>query len=592
MDIVMPKMGESVSEGTIIKWHKKPGDAVKRDEIIFEISTDKVDTEIPSPSDGVLQDVIVPEGDTVAVGTVVARITESGSAESSHEAAPEQIASEPEKNEEPVSEERREEQISAMMENVPETSGQGKVSAVDSGVGLIDVAMPKMGESVMEGTIIKWYKKVGDKIKKDETIFEISTDKVDTEVPSPAEGVLSEILVGEQETVDVGTIVARVSSGKAVPKTSAEKSAQKPAAAVQSTSEKSTKEGIYENTSSMHDNFAAYSKPIEESIGQEETGFLSPLVLNIMQKENVSFNELKKIKGTGLENRITKKDILSYIDKRSYVKPAITEQKVTSGKKDESVQVPQEKSFLESAIKPTAVSGNDVEVIPMDNVRQKIMQHMVNSRDTSVHVTAMIEVDMTKVYNFIQKNKESYLQKEGVKLTYMPFIASAVVKALKEFPLVNSTIDGNNILQKRFINLGIAVAMEPNGLIVPNIKSAGDKNLIGLAKSIAEIASKARTRKLIPDDIMHGTFTITNYGLFGTVFGTPIINQPEVAILGVGTVTKKPVVVEYEGSDTIAIKPIMALTLAHDHRLIDGMLGGKFLKFIKESLESFDPVNI
>jgi 2-oxoglutarate dehydrogenase E2 component (dihydrolipoamide succinyltransferase) len=224
----------------------------------------------------------------------------------------------------------------------------------------------------------------------------------------------------------------------------------------------------------------------------------------------------------------------------------------------------------------------------MDNIRQKIMQHMVASRDTSVHVNALIEVDMTKIHNFIQSKKEEYINSQNVKLTYMPFIADAVVKGLKEYSLINSTIDGTTIYQKKYINLGIAVAMEPNGLIVPNIKGAEQRNFIGLAKAISDLAVKSRTKRLSPDDISNGTFTITNYGVFGTVWGTPIINQPEVAILGVGAVIKKPVVIDVDGSDAIGIRHMMSLTLAHDHRLVDGMLGGKFLKFMKDTLENFD----
>jgi 2-oxoglutarate dehydrogenase E2 component (dihydrolipoamide succinyltransferase) len=224
----------------------------------------------------------------------------------------------------------------------------------------------------------------------------------------------------------------------------------------------------------------------------------------------------------------------------------------------------------------------------MDNNRLKIMQHMIKSRDTSVHVNALIEADMGKIFNFIQSRKDEFFIKEGIKLTFMPFIADAVIKALKEFPLVNSTIEGTDIYQKKYINLGIAVAIEPNGLIVPNIKNAGEKNITGLAKAISDIALRARTKKLIPDDIANGTFSLTNYGVFGTIFGTPIINQPEVAILGSGAVIKKPVVIEVDGNDTIGIKPIMPITLAHDHRLIDGMLGSKFLKFVKDTLENFN----
>ncbi len=224
----------------------------------------------------------------------------------------------------------------------------------------------------------------------------------------------------------------------------------------------------------------------------------------------------------------------------------------------------------------------------MDNIRQRIMDHMVHSRDTSVHVTGLIEVDMTRIHNFIQTKKDEIMKNENAKVTYMAFIADAVVKSLKKYPLVNSSIDGNAILKKKFINLGIAVAIEPTGLIVPNIKGAGDRNVIGLAKAIADLANRARTKKLTPDDISNGTFTITNYGVFGTIFGTPIINQPEVAILGVGAVQKKPVVIEVDGSDTFAVRQIVALTLSHDHRLVDGMLGGMFLKNIKETLENFE----
>ena len=450
----------------------------------------------------------------------------------------------------------------------------------------MDIVMPKMGESVMEGTIIKWYKKVGDRVKKDEPLFEISTDKVDTEIPSPAEGTLAEIMVGEQETVEVETVVARIEpdnplvarapkSESSVSDTSGTKPSviktQDPSGT--KPSEPSGKEPSRQ-TASMHDNFAS-TIPASEDI--EEIGFLSPLVLNIAKNEKVSFEELRTIKGTGLQGRISKKDILTYIDKKKQqnIKP----ERISSPPSQLGYSVPRE----------TAVSSGEVEVIPMDNIRQKIMQHMINSRDTSVHVTALIEVDMLKIHTFIQNHKNDFLEKEGIKLTYMPFIADAAVKALKEYPLVNSTIDGTAIYKKKYINLGIAVAMEPNGLIVPNIKKAGEKNLIGLAKAINDLATNARTKKLTPDDIAQGTFTITNYGVFGTIFGTPIINQPEVAILGVGAVIKKPVAVEIDGIDSITVRPIMALTLAHDHRIIDGMLGGKFLKFVKDVLESFEP---
>lgn len=561
MDIIMPKMGESVSEGTIIKWHKKPGDKVKRDEIIFEISTDKVDTEIPAPADGVLSEILVKEGETVEVGTVVAKLQTEG--EESKKA--EVVVDTPQKVSDEVTEK--------VFTNSPVE--QKVVERKTEQTNIIEIAMPKMGESVMEGTIIKWHKKVGDKVKKDETIFEISTDKVDTEIPSPEEGTLVEILVGEQETVAVGTIVAKLAVGNDV---------QIP---VQS----ERKEEVLEEEVSieMHDSFSGMKQTRDEFTTSSDR-FYSPLVLSIAQKEDVSLDELNKIIGSGIDGRVTKKDILSYIEQRKSksTKP-IVEAPKTAQPTISKTAAPSP-SFVPEASQST-YSSSDVIKIPMDNIRLKIMEHMVHSRDTSVHVTSMIEADITRIHNFINQKKDEYLEKENVKLTYMAFIADAVVKSLKKYPLLNSTIDGNTILQKKFINLGIAVAIEPAGLIVPNIKGAGERNTIGLAKAIADLANRARTKKLTPDDISNGTFTITNYGVFGTIFGTPIINQPEVAILGVGTVQKKPVVIEVNGSDSIAVRHIVALTLSHDHRLIDGMLGGLFLKSLKEILENFEPEN-
>lgn len=577
MDIVMPKMGESVNEGTIIKWYKKVGDFVKQDEIIFEISTDKVDTEIPSALSGVLSEILVKEGETVEVGTVVARI------QSDNNLKNEDIPGKPSIEK---SEQTDEEKISAPINLAADVQNQGsnenrKTNAFNEqsekkeneieNINIIEIAMPKMGESVMEGTIIKWFKKVGDAVKKDETIFEISTDKVDTEIPSPEAGTIAEILVGEQETVEVGTIVAKLAIGSNVK--------------VQVQDKSNGNETI-----SMHDNFAKNIdiKPKEQGIG---AGFYSPLVLSIAQKENVSFDELQSIKGTGLDERVTKKDILDYIENRKKSKlqsqVKVQEQDQVQVKKEIKTAAPAP-SFVPS-YSQAVYNSADVQRIPMDNIRQMIMDHMILSRDTSVHVTELIEVDITKIHNFIKAKKDEILKNENTRITYMAFIADAVVKALKKYPLVNSSIDGNTILQKKFINLGIAVAIEPTGLIVPNIKGAGDKNIIGLAKAIADLANRARTKKLTPDDISNGTFSITNYGVFGTIFGTPIINQPEVAILGVGVVQKKPVVIEVDGSDTFAVRHIMALTLSHDHRLVDGMLGGLFLKYLKETLENFDP---
>lgn len=531
VEVVMPKMGESVNEGTIIKWHKKVGDKVDKDEIIFEISTDKVDTEIPSPASGILAEIKVFEQETVPVGTVVALI------------------------ETDVTQEIKPEEKQAQVQQVTTPS--------QSSQELIDVVMPKMGESVTQGTIIKWHKKVGDKVAKDETLFEISTDKVDTEVPSPAEGVLAEILVKEQETVDVGVVVARIS----------------PTGYVLKISREETKPVVEEKVQVQEQR----AEQVERKEKSEKSRFYSPLVLKIAQEEKVSMEELESIEGTGLGGRVTKKDILNYIEQRKAGKVAAPKKVV-----EQKVAQPESKPLVEKVEPVYFAPGEKVKIEPMDHMRQLIMEHMIKSRDTSVHVVGIQEVDMTKVHNYIQKNKDSFFEREGVKLTYLPFIVDAVVKALKEFPYVNSSIDGTNIVLKNYINIGIAVALEPMGLIVPVIKNADEKNITGLAKAIYDLATRARSKKLLPDEVKDSTFTITNYGLYGTLFGNPIINQPEVAILGVGAITKKPVVVEVDGQDTIAIRHMMYISLCHDHRLIDGALAGKFMKRIKEILESFE----
>ena len=422
----------------------------------------------------------------------------------------------------------------------------------------VEVIMPKMGESINEGTVIKWYKQVGDRVKKDEIIYEIATDKVDTEIPSPSDGILTEIIINEQETVPVDTVVAVIDTdgnAEVVP----------PKKIVETVQEIKHDTPVVEKKVDQ--------KPKAESkIKVESNRFYSPLVLKIAAKEGVSFAELESIEGSGNNGRVTKQDILSYIDQ--------------SGKSVVSQKTIEVKSRSESTFQ--TYGTDETEVIPMDNIRQRIMEHMIKSRDTSVHVTAINEVDMSKIDNYIRKNKSALLKKEKIKLTYMSFISYACVHALKEFPLMNSSIENNNILMKKFINLGIAVAVEPNGLLVPNIKHSENLSVVGFAKAIAELSEKARNKGLTPDDITNGTFSITNYGVFGLQFGTPIINQPEVGILGVGAVIKKPVVVENNGVDSIAIKPMMYLSISHDHRLVDGMLGGMFLKSVKDNLENFD----
>jgi len=412
----------------------------------------------------------------------------------------------------------------------------------------INIVMPKMGESLTEGTIIAWLKSVGDKVQKDEIIYEITTDKVDTEIPSPVDGVLVEILVKEQETVLVDTVVAIIETDASQVVISDEQNNDK-------------------SSSIEVDNSKIVTQTEEKQIKVEKeksNQFLSPLVLSIANKENIPISEVEKIAGTGLNGRITKNDILQFVNNKEKLVKSV----------------------------PIITANSEDEIIPMDATRKRIMEHMIKSRDTSVHVTSVTEVDMSKLYNFLKQNKKRFAEEENVKFTYLTFISHAVINAIKEFPLINSQIDGDKIIIKKHVNLGIAVAVEPNGLIVPNIKNAENLSARGLAKEIASLGSKARNKGLVPDDVKNGTFSISNYGVFGVQFGTPIINQPEVAILGVGSVDKKPVVVEIDGLDTIAIKPMMYLTISHDHRLIDGMLGGKFLNSVKQRLENFDFSNI
>jgi len=413
----------------------------------------------------------------------------------------------------------------------------------------VNVVMPKMGESLNEGTIIEWHKSVGDKVKKDEIIYEITTDKVDTEIPSPVDGVIVEIKVKEHETVPVDTVVAVIETDETVAESGESKLEEENVSKVFNEKKK--------NIMNEYD-FAVKKKE------KVENKFLSPLVLNIASKENIPIEKVRKIKGTGVNGRITKKDILNYIASR-------------------------EKIYKTA---PDIRINEDDEIISMDTTRKLIMEQMVTSRDKAVHVTSVTEVNMGVIHNFLQKNKKRFLEEENIKLTYTTFIAHAVINAVKEFPLINSQISGNKIIVKPHVNLGIAVALEPNGLVVPNLKKSENLSMRGLAKGIAELGFNARNKKLKPEDVQEGTFSITNYGVFGVELGTPIINYPEVAILGVGSIVKKPVVIEVDGADVIAIKPMLYLTLSHDHRLIDGMLAGKFLNSVKKRLENFDLTNV
>ena len=437
---------------------------------------------------------------------------------------------------------------------------------------IIDIVMPKMGESIIEGTILKWLKKVGDKVERDEPLLEISTDKVDTEIPAPESGIITEILYNEGDTVEVGKVLARMSTEEieipTQPQSQAtikeEKKEPSPVAQVESKS------------------------IVEDEVKQlSDTGeqFFSPLVLNIAKQEGISLSELQKIKGSGLNNRVTKKDILEYIKNRTKVtsSPSLTE----TGKAIEHkspVKLDQFKPIVN-------YNEEGISVLEFDNVRQKMAEHMVASVNISPHVNAIAEVDLSKIEQIRTQLAPEFEANEGFKLTYMPFIADAVIKALKDFPLVNSVIDDSVLpfraVTKNKIHLGFAVAMDNGGLIVPVIKDADAKNLVGLARSINDLAKRARVKKLTLDEIQGGTFTISNYGVFGNIIGTMIINQPQVAILGIGAVKKRPTVLETSEGDFVVIRPMVYLTLSFDHRLIDGALGGKFVMRVAHYLENY-----
>lgn len=435
---------------------------------------------------------------------------------------------------------------------------------------IIDIIMPKMGESIMEGTILKWLKNVGDKVEKDEALLEISTDKVDTEIPSPESGILVEVLYKENDVVEVGKVIARL-------ETEATTSVEvKPEPKEEKIEAQKIEEKVQE------------TKPLEEK-EEKGTRFYSPLVLNIARQEGISITELETIKGSGLEGRVTKKDIIEYINQRNKQK---AEEKIQPKVEKITPEIkPKETVKVEMPKMTVDYNEEGISVFEFDNIRQKMAEHMVQSVSVSPHVNSIAECDLSAVEKIRKKLKDDFEKKEGFKLTYMPFIADATVKALKDFPLVNSVIDNSSVpfkaVMKSRVNLGIAVAMDNGGLIVPVIKEADGKNLVGLARAINDLGKRAKIKKLTLDEIQGGTFTISNYGVFGNIIGTMIINQPQVAILGVGAIKKRPTVLETEDGDFVVIKPMVYLTLSFDHRLIDGALGGKFLMRVVHYLENY-----
>ena len=435
-------------------------------------------------------------------------------------------------------------------------------------MAIVDLVMPKMGESIMEATVLKWHKKAGEKVRMDETVLEIATDKVDSEVPSTAEGTITEILFKENDVVPVGTVIAKIDTvgagaqaapQPAAPAQQAPQAAPAPAPATQPVAQES-------------------AQPVQASEGAR---FYSPLVLNIAGKEGIGMAELERIPGTGNEGRVTKKDILNYVANRGNGAAAPAAAPVQ--------QQAQAAPAAQTATAAPAGYGSNVEIIEMDRMRKLIADHMVRSKATSPHVTSFTEADVTNIVNWRDKAKKEFEKKYGEKITFTPIFMEAIVNCIRKFPMINSSVDGDKIIVKKDINIGMATALPSGNLIVPVIKNADTKNLLGLSKDVNALANSARNNKLKADDTQGGTFTVTNVGTFGSLMGTPIINQPQVAILAVGSIKKRPMVMETEHGDVIAIRHMMYLSLSYDHRIVDGSLGASFLTAVANELEAFDP---
>ncbi|WP_394262539.1 2-oxoglutarate dehydrogenase, E2 component, dihydrolipoamide succinyltransferase [Trueperella sp.] len=555
--IKMPALGESVEEGTVTTWLKEVGDTVEADEPILEVSTDKVDTEVPSPASGVLESIEVGEDETVEVGTVLGYIGDGSGGGESDEPA-EEPADEPD-----------EEPAEKPAEDKPASGG---------GEG-VEVKMPALGESVEEGTVTTWLKEVGDEVEEDEPILEVSTDKVDTEVPAPAAGVLTEIKVGEDETVSVGTVLAII--GGDAP---AEESA--PAEEAKDEPEEEPTEEPEDKTPDAPTDEPETKEPKAEapkSAAPEggKSAYVTPIVRKLAKDLGV---DLESVEGSGVGGRIRRQDVEAAAEaaKQAEATPASAPAAAPAAAAPQGTVKSQ---IAEKAKEVASLRGTRAK---MTGVRRAIAKHMVDSLATSAQLTTFMEVDVTRIWNLRAKAKEGFAAREGVNLTFLPFFVQAATEALKAHPIINASVEGNEIVYHDVENIGIAVDTD-RGLFVPVIKNAGDLNIAGISKAIVDLAARTRDGKIKPDELGGSTFTITNTGSAGAIADTPIINQPNVAILGTGIIYKAPgVVKDQEGNDVIAIRNKCILSISYDHRIVDGADASRYLRDVKFRLEEGD----
>ena len=561
----LPALGESVTEGTVTRWLKQVGDRVEVDEPLLEVSTDKVDTEIPSPVAGVVEEILVAEDETADVGAALVRIGD-GSDSGSAEAAPEAPAKEEAPQEAPAEQPAEEEAAAPAPESKPAGSGEGT-----------EVKLPALGESVTEGTVTRWLKQVGDSVEVDEPLLEVSTDKVDTEIPSPVAGTLQEIRVGEDETAEVGSVLAIIGSGAAAPAEAAPAKAEPTAAAPSGDRPAPVEEPAAQAPAPVKEEAPkqeapapaapAQPAPAAEAAPATEAGYVTPLVRKLANQHSV---DLSTVTGTGVGGRIRKQDVLSAAE---------------AAKASSAPAAGAPAAAATPAAPADSAKRGTVEKAP--RIRQVIARRMRESLDTSTQLTQVIEVDVTKIAKLRAAAKNSFQQQNGVKLTFLPFFAKAVAEALKQHPKLNASYDEEKqeITYHNAEHLAIAVDTE-KGLLVPVISDAGSLNMAGLAGKIADVADRTRTNKIGPDELSGGTFSITNLGSVGALFDTPIINQPQVGILGVGAIVKRPVVITGpDGEDAVAIRSMVYLALTYDHRLVDGADAGRFLQTLKARLE-------